>query len=85
MVVCGGGDGNPQKVLVFVHRPDDGVRKSRNCAFKGRSPLLEQVHAVSVASDQLLCLPLPLTPAKGFSCSRQTKPCLDATFFMAPS
>jgi hypothetical protein len=33
----------------------------------------------------LLCLPLPLTPAKGFSCSRQTKPCLDATFFMAPS
>ncbi len=24
--------------------------------------------------DQLLCLPLPLMPSKGFSCSRQTRP-----------
>ena len=35
---------------------------------------------LSVAIDQLLCLPLPFTPAKGFSCSRHTKPCLEATF-----
>ncbi len=30
--------------------------------------------------DQLLCLPLPLTPSKGFSCSRQTRPYLGAIF-----
>ena len=29
---------------------------------------------VSVPIDQLLCLPEPLTPANGFSCSRQTSP-----------
>jgi hypothetical protein len=34
---------------------------------------------VSVASDQLTCLPEPLIPAKGFSCSRQAKPVAGAT------
>ena len=34
---------------------------------------------VSVPSDQLLCLPLPLTPLKGFSCSSTRKPWLRAT------
>ena len=29
---------------------------------------------VSVPIDQLLCLPEPLTPANGFSCSRHTSP-----------
>ena len=37
---------------------------------------------VSVEMDQLLCLPEPLTPAKGFSCSRQTRPWRCATFFI---
>ena len=37
---------------------------------------------MSVARDQLLCLPEPLTPAKGFSWSRHTKLCLAAHFFM---
>ena len=37
---------------------------------------------VSVESDQLTCLPEPLTPAKGFSCSRQTRPWRSATFFI---
>ena len=42
---------------------------------------LEQVDAVvGRRCDQLLCLPEPLTPANGFSCSRQTKPCRSATF-----
>ena len=35
---------------------------------------------MSVPIDQLLCLPEPLTPANGFSCSRQTRPYLRATF-----
>ena len=37
---------------------------------------------VSVDRDQLLCFPLPLTPAKGFSCSRHIRLCFRATFFM---
>ena len=28
--------------------------------------------------DQLLCLPEPFMPAKGFSCNRQTRPCFSA-------
>ena len=36
---------------------------------------------MSVANDQLSCLPEPLTPAKGFSCSRHTRPWRAATFF----
>ena len=59
------------------------VRNSRNCAFEeGVLPGSSRFSPLSVESDQLLCLPEPLTPAKGFSCSRQTKPCLFATFFM---
>ena len=34
---------------------------------------------VSVAIDQLLCLPLPLTPANGFSCSSAFRLCRSAT------
>ena len=37
---------------------------------------------VLVDKDQLLCLPEPFTPANGFSCSRQDKPCLRATVFI---
>ena len=35
---------------------------------------------VSVPSDQLLCLPEPLTPLNGFSCSSTRNPCVRATF-----
>ena len=37
---------------------------------------------VSVPSDQLLCFPEPLTPAKGFSWKSTTKPCLRAMEFI---
>ena len=37
---------------------------------------------MSVERDQLLCLPLPLTPAKGFSWSRHASPCREATCFI---
>ena len=36
----------------------------------------------SVPSDQLLCLPEPLMPSKGFSCSRQTKSWREAMSFI---
>ena len=57
------------------------TRKSRNCAFSyGVSPGVRRFAPVSVEIDQLLCLPLPFTPANGFSWSRQTRPCFAATF-----
>ena len=56
-------------------------RKVKNCAFSyGVSPGFKRFTPVSVVSDQLLCLPLPFTPAKGFSCSRHTIWCFLATF-----
>ena len=58
-------------------------RKSRNCAFSpGVSPESKRFMPVSVARDQLLCLPEPFTPSKGFSLSRQTRPCFLAVFCM---
>ena len=36
----------------------------------------------SVPIDQLLCLPEPLMPAKGFSCRITLNPCLSATVFL---
>ena len=38
---------------------------------------------VSVLNDQLLCFPLPLMPANGFSCNNARKPCLRATRFIS--
>ena len=55
------------------------VQKTRNWALScGLSPGLSRFSPVSVAIDQLLCLPEPLMPANGFSCSRQTRPYLSA-------
>ena len=51
------------------------AQKNRNCRFScGVSPGSSRLGPVSVPIDQLLCLPEPLTPANGFSCSRQTSP-----------
>ena len=50
-------------------------QKNMNSALSsGVSPGLSRLWPVSVPIDQLLCLPEPLTPANGFSCSRQTMP-----------
>ncbi len=56
------------------------AQKNRKLVFSaGVSPGSSRLLPVSVPIDQLLCLPEPLTPAKGFSCSRQTSPYLRAT------
>ena len=53
-----------------------------NCRFSiGVSPGSSRF-SLLVLMDQLLCLPLPFTPSKGFSCCRQTRPCLLAIFFI---
>ena len=50
------------------------VAKNRNCRLScGVSPGSRRFWPRSVPIDQLLCLPEPLTPAKGFSWSRQTR------------
>ena len=59
------------------------AQKNRKFTFSaGVSPGSSRLWPVSVPIDQLLCLPEPLTPAKGFSCSRQTRPYLRATLCM---
>ena len=51
------------------------VQKNRNCQFScGVSPGFIRFSPSSVPIDQLLCLPEPLTPWKGFSCSSATSP-----------
>ena len=59
------------------------VRKTRKRRFPmGVLPGLSRF-IVSVAMDQLLCLPEPFTPLKGFSCCRQTRPWWLAMVFMS--
>src|SRR5437764_11740872 len=51
------------------------TQNTRNWALScGVSPGLSRFSPVSVDIDQLLCLPEPLMPANGFSCSRQVRP-----------
>ena len=51
------------------------VQKNRNWMFScGVAPGSSRLAPASVPIDQLLCLPEPLTPANGFSCSRHTRP-----------
>src|SRR2546430_15884694 len=55
------------------------TQKTRNWALScGVSPGLSRFSPVSVDIDQLLCLPEPLMPANGFSCSRQARPYFSA-------
>ena len=51
--------------------------------FSGFSPGSSRLRPVSVDIDQLLCLPEPFMPSKGFSCNRQMSPCFWATFFIS--
>ena len=56
------------------------AQKTRNCAFAcGVSPGSSRLPCVAFPSEKFTCLPDPLTPAKGFSCSRQTMPYFSAT------
>ena len=58
------------------------VSTSKNWTFScGVSPGSRRFFPSSVVSDQLSCLPEPLTPANGFSWSRHFMPCWHATLF----
>ena len=72
VVVAGDGDGHPQQVAVLVRRPDDGRAGRQELGVLVRRVAgLSRFSPWSSAIDQLLCLPEPLMPANGFSCSRQ--------------
>ena len=59
------------------------TRKVMNWRFsEGVLPGPSRLTPVSVPSDQLLCLPEPLTPLKGFSWSRMRKLWRRAILFM---
>ncbi len=56
------------------------AQKTRNCALScGVSPGSSRLPCVVLPNEKLTCLPEPLTPANGFSCSRQTMPYFSAT------
>jgi hypothetical protein len=58
------------------------AQNTRNCMLScGVSPGPSRLLPNSSESDQLLCLPEPLTPANGFSCSRHASPYFGAIFF----
>ena len=60
---------------MLVDGLDDGGAEEQELAFScGVLPGSSRLSPVSVPIDQLLCLPEPLTPANGFSWSRQTRP-----------
>ena len=71
-------DRGSQQTLVGAHQPLLGItaaqKKRKWTLSAGVSPGSSRLVPVSVPIDQLLCLPEPLTPAKGFSCRRQTRP-----------
>ena len=59
------------------------MKKVRNCKFfLGVEPGESKLTPVLVLSDQLLCLPDPLIPAKGFSCNSTRKSWRRATLSM---
>ena len=58
------------------------ARNSMNSALpSGLSPGLSREGNALLPTLQLLCLPLPLTPLNGFSCSRAASPCLRAVLW----
>ena len=67
------GCGLTQQVCMLIHRlQDTGQYQQELDVLMGCLARIQQVDAVVRGQmDQLLCLPEPLTPAKGFSCSRQ--------------
>ena len=73
-----------QQVGVRVHRLHERAEEQQELRVlvRRRRPARAGSCRRRWPGDQLLCLPEPLTPAKGFSCSRQTRPCRSATFFI---
>jgi len=81
VVVAGICSSASEKVRIFIHGLYYRTQEyEKLCISWGVRPGSRRFWPSSVLRDQLLCFPEPLRPAKGFSWSRQTRPCLCATF-----
>lgn len=68
VIVACAGHGTTQHVLIFIDTFDDGRQEQQELVIMIRVTAgIQQVFPSSVDRDQLLCLPLPFTPSKGFS------------------
>ena len=86
VLVAGRGDAGAQQARVLVHALQHrGEEDEEAQVLVRRLARLEQVDAVELVSsaaidiDQLQCLPEPLMPANGFSCSSACRPWRSAT------
>ena len=71
------------RALCFCTAASTFTKKVMNCRLPLASlPGASSCVPLSVPRDQLLCLPEPFTPSKGFSCRSTTKPCLRAMRFI---
>ena len=81
-IIAGGASLAPKRWSLLAEAMAARIKSARSCIALivltkklknkrlrfGVEPGASRLIPVSVASDQLLCLPEPLTPAKGFSC-----------------
>lgn len=82
MVVARGGDGHTEQVLILVHSLDYGREEQQELQVSMGVLPGSSRFSVGVEMLQLLCLPLPFTPSKGFSCNKQAMPWRVATRFI---
>ena len=77
VIVARGGDRDAQQILILVHRLDDGAQEQQELRVLVRGlARLEQVDARYRWKWTSCCACRePFTPANGFSCSRQARPC----------
>ena len=73
VVVAAAGDAGAQEVLVLVDGLDDRSKEHHELQVLERGVAGVEEVFVGRTGDQLLCLPEPLMPSNGFSCSRHTR------------
>ena len=62
-------------------RIEAATETKKGMFFSGALPNSKKVGVSLLHKDQLLCLPEPLTPSKGFSWNKAFNPCLRPRFF----
>ena len=66
MIVAGGGNGDPQQILVFIHSLDDGAEEQQELGvFIGGLPGLQEVHAGVRGDGPVVVLTAAVDPVEG--------------------